>query len=147
MNFSSLKSSISASNIFALGVFASTLLWNISPAKADVMINWNLGNVGNGAVYLNICSDGFNNVTPSGGCRNINIHNAQVSARGSKRIQTTPTGIYRACIVADNLPNRPGRWIDCKIVGSAPHGDPGEELYISSYRFLSSSLNFWRRNP
>lgn len=73
---------------------------------------------GNGAIYLNICTDNQVHIDArTGGCAKINMVNANVTKDGGLRViekKLPDRGKFRGCIVADNTPGLPGRWLSCQ---------------------------------
>lgn len=85
----------------------------------DVKITWDFGDkMEKGAVYLNICDNPFfNKDSFSELCANINVANENTQqTKGTRIIRLSEDTEYRICLVADNLPNKPERWVAAKII-------------------------------
>lgn len=135
----------------ATTILGMLTLFGIKPAQAQqivpVQIYWSV-EPGNGALYLNICSEpGVNRDRRTGLCANINVLNYNVTRERefrrfvTDRIQAGQT--YRICLVADNTPTGSGRWFTCQEL-RAFVSSSGQSIVIN---FQQSSLRFLRPNP
>ena len=109
---------------------------------AAMRFTWNFPGSG-GATYLNICNKpNFNIDAQSGGCAEINVVNEVVTDNrmGTKLItDRLRVGTrYKACLVADNIRDKKGRWIACKDFTAE------DELTISFYDWRLKPV---RENP
>jgi hypothetical protein len=103
---------------FVLGTttLASVAIGQVNTAR--MRFTWTFTGLG-GAIYMNICNDpDFNVDAESGGCAEINVLNENVTSNrsGTKLVtdRLAKGTAYKACLVADNLYERKGRWITCK---------------------------------
>lgn len=132
-------------------ILGLSTFFGIKPAQAQqivpVQIYWDVV-PGNGALYLNICSEpGVNGDRRTGMCANINVLNSNVTRERefrrfvTDRIRAGQT--YRVCLVADNTPTGAGRWFTCQDFRAFVPSS-GQAIVIS---LQQSSLRFLRPNP
>jgi hypothetical protein len=116
-----MKNSGIATSLALAFVLGATTLASVAtgqPNIARMRFAWFFADSG-GAIYMNICTDpDFNTDAESGGCAEINVLNENVTSnRSGTKLVTDRLAIgtaYKACLVADNLNERKGRWITCQ---------------------------------
>ncbi len=111
-------------------------------SEALVHIRWFFGQATeDGEIYLNICDRPESNVNPEGGCAKANRVNSKVTKAGATGMITKNLEAnqpYRVCLVADGLPGKKGRWLNCRVV-TAING--------ARFDFHSQDLKFARVRP
>jgi hypothetical protein len=152
--------SISAAAVIGVG----TSITSVRAETVPVRVSWEFGkySIAPGAIYLNICNNSSQNINEIGGCRIIDVANEKVNddeINSSRTVKLERYRSYRACLVADNLPEyksyislsshytviagKLGRWIACKTIKA----DKSETRYPIPFFFSRNDLKFWRSNP
>jgi hypothetical protein len=116
MNNKCIASSLALAVVFGTTTFTTVAIGQQIIAR--MRFTWNFPDSG-GAIYMNVCDNpDFNIDAQSGGCAEINVLNEVVTNNrsGTKLItdrlkKGTP---YKACLVADNIHGKKGRWITCQ---------------------------------